>query len=110
LFGSLSRPEHPPETSGVGVERKDAAVIGRQRLFLAISRAEEDQPKPGIDCRRRPDIATTAILCSSNAAFSVGLVIYLEPPNQTSGLCIEGYETTTVRYLELDATGVGAEE
>src|SRR5262245_37231517 len=45
IFGvALARPEHPPETSGIGVERKDAAVIRRQRLFLAISRAKEDQP------------------------------------------------------------------
>jgi hypothetical protein len=49
-------------------------------------------------------------LYSINAAFSVDPAIYLEPPNQTPSLCIEGYEATTVRYLELDATGIGAEE
>src|SRR5262249_55935690 len=39
---ALTRPDHPPDTSGVRVECKDAAVIGRQRLFLTIGCAKED--------------------------------------------------------------------
>jgi hypothetical protein len=85
-------------------------MIRRQRLFFTIGGTKEDQPKPRIDRRRRPDIAATAILNPINLAFSANPAVNLEPPNQFPGFCVERHEPSAVRYLELDPTGVSAEK
>ena len=85
-------------------------MVRRQRLFLAISRAEEDQPKPRIDCRRRPHVAAAAVSNSINTALSVDLAIYLKAPNQPSGFGVKGHEPSAVGYVELDPTRIHAKE
>ena len=61
-------------------------------MLLAVGRAEKDKPKPRVDCRRRPDVAATAVLYPVNMAVSVNPTIYFEAPDQFPGFCIKGHK------------------
>ena len=95
---------------GVHFERKNTAVIRRQRLLFAIGCAEEYQPKPWIDCRGRPDVAATAALSSVNMAVCVKPAVNFQTPDQIPGFSVKGHKTSPIGDAEGDPTGVSAEE